>query len=70
MANKTKIKKPRVCSRTKHEFLSYLESTAIPDLKDAGMTATAHDLAEAVYWMKKDDEFRRAVLGMVSGFAL
>jgi hypothetical protein len=39
--------------RNKEEFVSYLESTLIPDLRESGRDATADDFQTAVYFIRQ-----------------
>lgn len=36
------------------EFVSYLEDTLIPDLRESGSDATADDFEEAVFWIEHE----------------
>ena len=40
----------------KQDFIDFLVTTLIPDLKDSGMEATAEDFESAVFFMRGYDE--------------
>ena len=39
---------------TKEEYIAYLETTLIPDLRESGMEATAEDFETAVMLLKAE----------------
>jgi len=40
---------------TRKDFISFLQSTLIPDLRDSGLDATADDFDTAIFFMKRDE---------------
>jgi len=53
---KTSFKNPQ-------QFVDFLEDRLIPDLKESGHEATAHDLMEAVYWLWENSIVDASTLG-------
>ena len=45
-------------------FVDFLQDTLIPDLIASGHYATAHDFAEAVYWLAWAGEVETSVRGL------
>lgn len=48
------------------DYAKYLKETLIPDLKASGMSATAEDFEEAIYWIQES----YLLLGMIRASVL